>query len=73
MSALLFRPEGVQVAVVDATSRVKLLPVVLGRDFGNRIEVASGLTGNERVIVNPNDAIVAGEAVRVVSSSGKPT
>lgn len=73
VSALLFRPEGVQVAVVDATSRVKLLPVVLGRDFGNRIEVASGLTGNERVIVNPNDAIVAGEAVRVVSSSGKPT
>ena len=73
VSALLFRPEGVQVAVADATSRVKLIPVVLGRDFGNRIEVASGLTGNERVIVNPNDAIVAGEAVRVVSSSGKPT
>jgi membrane fusion protein, multidrug efflux system len=73
VSALMFRPEGVQVAVVDAAGRVQLLPVALGRDFGNRIEIASGLTGSERVIVNPNDAIVAAESVRVASSTGKPT
>jgi RND family efflux transporter MFP subunit len=73
VSALLFRPQGVEVAAVDNTGRVRLLPVELGRDFGTRIEVASGVSGVERVIANPSDAVVGGEAVRVVSTAGKPT
>jgi membrane fusion protein (multidrug efflux system) len=72
VSALLFRPQGVEVAAVDKTGRVRLLPVELGRDFGTRIEVASGVSGVERVIANPSDAIVGGEAVRVVSTAGMP-
>jgi RND family efflux transporter MFP subunit len=73
VSALLFRPQGVQVATVDAASRVRLVPVDLGRDFGNRIAIASGLSGSERVIANPNDGIVAGEAVRVVPTGSNPS
>jgi len=73
VSALLFRPLGVQVATVDATGHVQLKSVTLGRDFGNRIEIASGLTGTERIILNPSDAVVAREAVRVVSTKGQPS
>lgn len=73
VSALLFRPQGVQVATVDAASRVRLITVELGRDFGNRIAIASGLSGSERVIANPNDGIVTGEAVRVVPTGSNPS
>ncbi|GLQ46011.1 secretion protein HlyD [Dyella lipolytica] len=64
-NALLFRPTGVEVAVVNDQNKVQLMPIVLGRDFGTRVEVRSGLRGNERVIVNPGDAISAGQPVRV--------
>jgi RND family efflux transporter MFP subunit len=67
-NALLFRPDGVRAATVDANSRVKLLPVVLGTDYGTRVSIVSGLTGDERVILNPPDSIIDGAAVRI----GKP-
>lgn len=73
ISALLFRPQGVEVAAVDTAGRVRLLPVQLGRDFGTRIEIAAGISGADRVITNPSDAVVSGESVRVVSVTGKPT
>lgn len=64
-NALLFRPQGVQVAVVDAHGVVSLRTVTLGRDFGTRVEIRDGLRGNERVVLNPSDAISAGQAVRI--------
>lgn len=64
-NALLFRPAGVQVAVVDAKGAVQLRTVTLGRDFGARVEIRSGLSGDERVIVNPGDAVSAGQIVRI--------
>lgn len=68
-NALLFRPQGVQVAVVDAGGVVRLRTVTLGRDFGTRVEIRGGLNGNEQVIVNPSDAISAGQAVRIYRPS----
>ncbi|KAA1015169.1 efflux RND transporter periplasmic adaptor subunit [Paraburkholderia panacisoli] len=65
-NALLFRPDGVKVATVDAQRKVKLLPVSLGTDFGTRVAIASGLRGDEQVILNPQDSIVDGAAVRIV-------
>lgn len=64
-NALLFRPQGVQVAVVDASGVVRLHAVALGRDFGTRVEIRSGLQGDEQVVVNPSDAISTGQAVRI--------
>jgi len=64
-NVLLFRPHGVQVAIVDAQGVVSLRTVTLGRDFGTRVEIQSGLEGNEQVVVNPSDAISAGQAVRI--------
>jgi membrane fusion protein (multidrug efflux system) len=68
VSALLFRPDGVTVAIVDGTGKTVLRSVTIGRDFGTRIEVTTGLAATDRVINNPGDAITAGEPVHVVSS-----
>src|SRR5580700_3704515 len=76
VNTLLFRPDGVQVAVVDGTGKAQLRTVTLGRDFGTTIEVTSGLDVSERVIANPGDAIAPGDAVRVVENppdAGKPS
>ncbi|HTT41169.1 MAG TPA: efflux RND transporter periplasmic adaptor subunit [Burkholderiales bacterium] len=69
VNALLFRPEGVMVAVVQQDQRVGLVKVVLGRDFGTEIEVVSGLSGGESIVLNPADSLTAGTQVRVVKSS----
>ncbi|HEV3426591.1 MAG TPA: efflux RND transporter periplasmic adaptor subunit [Paraburkholderia sp.] len=65
VTALLFRPDGVAVATVDAAGKVLLKPVHLGRDFGTHMEVTSGLAANDRVIDNPGDSIGNGEAVSI--------
>lgn len=64
-NALLFRPDGVHAASVDANNRVKLLPITLGTDYGTRVSIVSGLQGDERVIVNPPDSIIDGAMVRI--------
>jgi RND family efflux transporter MFP subunit len=69
VSALLFRPDGVQVATVNPANRVSMQAVTLGRDFGTRVEVVSGLNGHERVIANPNDAIASGDAVHIAGTN----
>jgi RND family efflux transporter MFP subunit len=69
VNTLLFRSEGVQVAVVTADQRVALHDVVLGRDFGTQVEVVSGLNPRETVIVNPSDSLMAGVKVRVVADT----
>src|SRR5260370_16539608 len=57
VNTLLFRPNGVQVAVVDGTGKAQLRTVTLGRDFGTTVEVTSGLNPSHRVIANPPDPI----------------
>ncbi len=63
-NALLFRSEGLRVATVSA-GKTNLVPIVLGRDFGTEVEVVSGLSGSEFVVVNPPDSLVSGMEVRV--------
>ena len=70
VNTLLFRPNGIQVAVVDGTGKAQLRTVTLGRDFGTTVEVTSGLDVSERIIANPGDAIAPGDSVRVV---GEPS
>jgi RND family efflux transporter MFP subunit len=71
VNALLFRAEGLQVATVGKDDRVALNKVTLGRDFGTTVEVVSGLNGDEVVILNPSDSIVAGTQVRIVKDISK--
>jgi RND family efflux transporter MFP subunit len=65
VSALLFRREGLRVVVVQGDHTAKLVPVTLGRDFGDFAEVTTGLTGQEEIITNPPDSIIDGERVNV--------
>ena len=45
--------------------KASLVPIVLGRDFGSDVEVVSGLSGQENVMVNPPDSLVEGEQVQI--------
>jgi RND family efflux transporter MFP subunit len=67
-TSLIFRSKGLRVPVLVDGNRVHLLPVTLGRDFGNTVEVIAGLPENASIIANPPDSLVEGEVVRVVSS-----
>jgi RND family efflux transporter MFP subunit len=63
-NTLLFRSEGLQVAVVR-NGRAELVGVAIGRDYGRSVEVVSGLTSTDAVILDPSDSLVSGAAVRV--------
>ena len=65
VTTLIFRAEGLRVAVVR-NGVVAMVPVTLGRDFGSTVEIVSGLTGGEAVVVNPPDSLADGQAVSVV-------
>jgi membrane fusion protein, multidrug efflux system len=64
-NALLFRAEGPRAAVVGAESKVQLRPVAIGRDFGNTVEIISGLGPSDAVVISPSDSLENGEVVRV--------
>ncbi|WP_427185250.1 efflux RND transporter periplasmic adaptor subunit [Bordetella bronchialis] len=64
-NTLLFRREGTMVAVVGPEGRIDLRRVTLGRNFGQTIEVADGLQGTDRIVLNPADSLAAGDVVQV--------
>jgi RND family efflux transporter MFP subunit len=70
VSALLFRSEGLEAGTVESGNRAELRKVMLGRDFGTEVEVISGVTAADSVIVNPPDSLASGETVRIAASSG---
>ncbi len=64
---LVVRSSGPQVAVVDPSSRtIHFQPVQLGRDYGDKIEVLSGLEASQQVVVNPGDTVQEGAKVNPV-------
>ncbi|HEX4861662.1 MAG TPA: efflux RND transporter periplasmic adaptor subunit [Rhizomicrobium sp.] len=67
-SALIFNDDGTAVAVVGPGNRVSVKPVTILRDYGTSVEIASGVTRQDRVIDNPPDALKAGDEVRVAKS-----
>jgi RND family efflux transporter MFP subunit len=66
---MLVRPEGTLVATLDSNDRVHFQPVIVGRDFGNQIEILSGLSTGQRVIANPNDSVQEGVKVHPVMAA----
>ena len=65
-TALMNRAEGPRVAVVDAESKIHLVPVVVERDTGTSIEISKGLTGSERVVKLGSAEFVEGRPVDVI-------
>jgi len=68
VDTLLFRAEGLRVAVVK-NGKADLVPVTPGHDFGETIEIVSGLKGDETIIVSPPDSIIAGEQVQIAQQA----
>jgi RND family efflux transporter MFP subunit len=69
VSALLFRPDGVTVAVVDGQGRAVLKTVQVGRDFGTHVEITTGLAATDRVIDNPGDSLSSGQIVQIAPAA----
>jgi RND family efflux transporter MFP subunit len=61
-NALLFRAEGLRAGVVRG-EHVQLMPVTIGHDFGNSVEITSGLTTADEVILDPSDSLASGVQV----------
>jgi len=67
-NALLFRSEGLRVGVVRK-GHVELTPISIGQDYGSTVEVLSGLSAHDSVIVNPSDSLANGAAVQLVAKN----
>ncbi|HWV63398.1 MAG TPA: efflux RND transporter periplasmic adaptor subunit [Oxalicibacterium sp.] len=67
-NTLLFRPEGIRVAIVGADGKVHLQPVSISRELGTTVELGSGVTTQDRLIVNPADSLNEGDVVSVAAA-----
>src|SRR5580704_3646079 len=70
-NALLFRAEGLSVALVR-NGQAKLIPVTIGHDFGSTVEVVSSLTAGDNVIIDPSDSVLDGSPVQAEEGSSGP-
>ncbi|HZR26824.1 MAG TPA: efflux RND transporter periplasmic adaptor subunit [Vicinamibacterales bacterium] len=68
VDAVIFKGDGLQVATLDSANRVHLVNVASGRDFGDSVEILSGLSGKERIVLNPPDSLGEGQTVRVAQA-----
>lgn len=68
VAALVFDAQGTRVATVDSALKVHFVPVMVGRDLGQQVEIVSGLTGQETVIAAPAASLVEGTPVKPVAS-----
>jgi RND family efflux transporter MFP subunit len=66
-NALIFRSAGLQVAVIRDGKAV-LVPVTMGRDFGDTVELASGVSTADLAIENPSDSLTSGTPVHVTEA-----
>ena len=66
--ALVFRPEGTQVAMVGPDDVVHFIKVTLGRDYGADVEVLADVPDGARLILNPSDDVVNGLKVHVIGN-----
>lgn len=64
-NTLLFRSEGLRVALVDGQQHVHLQPVTLGRDFGSTVEITEGLNDGDRIVLSPPDSLYEGQQVHI--------
>jgi RND family efflux transporter MFP subunit len=64
-AALIFRADGSQVAKVGADDRVSFQRVIIGRDDGSNVELASGVAPGDRLVLNISSQIAANQVVTV--------
>jgi membrane fusion protein (multidrug efflux system) len=64
--ALLFRAQGMQVALLDNQDRVHLQDVTLGANLDTEVQIVAGLKATDRVVGNPSLGLLEGQQVKVV-------
>jgi membrane fusion protein (multidrug efflux system) len=64
--ALLFRAQGMQVAVLDGQDRVHLRNVVLGHNLDTEVQIVAGLKATDKVVGNPSLGLLEGQQVKIV-------
>jgi RND family efflux transporter MFP subunit len=69
-NTLLFRKEGLRAALVR-NGHTQLVPVTIGRDYGDKVEILSGLQPGDEVIVSPSDSLISGTAVRIADAKSE--
>ncbi len=67
-NTLLFRSEGLRVGVVR-NGHAQLVPITIGVDYGATVQVVSGLTTADQVIVSPSDSLISGTPVRITKTT----
>lgn len=67
-STLVVRGDGPQVAVLGDDGVVHYTRIQLGRDFGDHLEVLSGLEEGQQLVVNPGDAVREGVKVKATAA-----
>ncbi|WP_377707683.1 efflux RND transporter periplasmic adaptor subunit [Pseudomonas protegens] len=70
-SALIFRAQGTQVAVIDGSRHVHLRSIHIGLDLGERLVIDQGLQASDHVIDNPPDALREGDLVQLADAGGE--
>ncbi|MGC4033143.1 MAG: efflux RND transporter periplasmic adaptor subunit [Tepidisphaeraceae bacterium] len=70
-SALVFGPDGMRVALVDADNKVRYRNVSLGADLGTEVEITKGVEKSDRVISNPSERLIEGLEVQIASTQKK--
>ena len=69
---MIFNQNGLRVATVGLDDKVLFKTVTIARDLGREIELASGLSPEDRVIVAPPDGIADGDQIRIAGAKAKP-
>jgi RND family efflux transporter MFP subunit len=64
-AALIFRASGTQVAQVDANGKIQFADVVIARDNGSLVELASGARPGDKLVLNISSQIAPGQTVAV--------
>ena len=67
LTALIFGAKGMQVAALDGDDKVVLKPVVVGRNFGNKVQIESGLVLADRLVDSPLESTQTGDKVNVAN------
>jgi RND family efflux transporter MFP subunit len=68
-NTLIFRAQGLQVGIVR-DGHIHLQHVTVSKDNGKTVEIATGISASDQVIVDPSDSIAEGQAVEVAKPSG---
>jgi RND family efflux transporter MFP subunit len=71
-TAVVFRTDGAQVAIVQPDDTVHLQKITLGRDFGDRVEIVQGLSNGAIIIAQPGDTAREGSRIVPVSRDAQP-